>query len=277
VLRLAAVLPVIEGRGEDYFRQRIQPYLRDLSWIADWGHALLAFCDESWRSDLLQIVARLLNTPHFAVAMACVDDLLQDPDNVDAVMQTISDTGILDAQRWEELALLLMAHAPQVAMPVIENALQGADVALLPFLAVIDAEWSQCLLQRLLQDPRQRDPVRRLRLLTALSYSNDREAARTARRSLSELPAIPGRRSEQQRFKFILELIRTCEQQYASEPAEAAEYLSNSLSIYLEDNGVGWQMSAATGHRLLDHLVGNRLADVDDASDSLASEQGPQP
>jgi hypothetical protein len=180
--------------------------------------------------------------------MACVEHLLQDTANVDAVMQTISDTGILDAQRWEELAFLLMAHAPQLAMPVIENRLlQGEGVALMPFLAGVDMEWSRRLLQRRLQDPRQRDPMRRLRLLTALSYSNDSEVARAARRSLSELTGLRGRRREHDRFNYILDTIRGHEQRYASEPAEAAELSSRWFSTNRNHRGARSETPGTAG------------------------------
>jgi len=271
------VLRMIHRRGQDYFRQRIQPYLRDLTWIADWGGTLLAFCDGSWWPDLLRIVARLLNTSRYATAMTCVEYLLQDAARIDAVMQTIGDTGILDGQRWEELAFLLMAHAPQLAMPVIENALQGKEVALMPFLAVVDTEWSRHLLQGRLQDPGRGDSMRRLRLLIALSHSNVSEVARAARRSLSEPTGLRGRRREQDRFKYILDTIRRHEQNHAAGSAGAGGDLSSSLSIYLSNNDTGWNMSEATARRLLDRLVANRLADVAVASDGPARTEVPQP
>ena len=261
-------LRMIHRRGPEYFRERIQPYLRDLRWIADWGDALLPFCDESWRPDLLRVIERLLNTPRYVTAMKCVEHLLQDAGSVDAAMQAISETGILDAERWEELAFLLMAHALHLAMPAIENALlHGKGVALPSFLAVIDTEWSRHLLQRQLQDSRQSDPMRRLHLLTALSYSNDVEVARAARRSLSELTGLPGRRRERDKFQYMLDTIRRDEHSYAREPTRAAEHLASSLSIYLTNNGVGWEMSAATVRLLLGRLVANRLADVAVAPD----------
>ena len=264
------VLRMIYRRGQDHFRQRVQPYLRDLRWVADWGGSLLGFCDESWRPDLLRTIERLLNTSCYGVAMACVDRLLQEPANVDAVMQKINDTGILDAQRWEDLAFLLMAHAPHLAMPVIESALQGNDEALMPFLAVVDTEWSRRLLQGQLQDPRQRDPMKRLRLLTALSHSADKEVVRAAKRSLSELSGLRGRRSVQNWFKHVLESIRAREHDYASSPAGAGDHLSSVLTIYLTSNDEEWAMSAATGQRLLDRLVADRFAEV-------APAEGPQP
>jgi hypothetical protein len=119
--------------------------------------------------------------------------------------------------------------------------------------------------------------MRRLRLATALSYSNDAEVARAARRSLAELTGLPGRRHEQNRFKYIRDTIRMHEQNYASAPAAAGEGLASSLSIYLGNNDVGWEMSAATGRRLLDRLVANRLAEAAVAADGPAPAQGPQP
>ncbi len=154
-------LRMIHRRGGDYFRERIQPNLRDLRWIADWGGALPPFCDESWRPDLLRIIERLLNTPRHDAAMTCIEHLLRNTANVDTVMQTINDVGVLDARRWEELAFLLMTYAPQLAMPVIENAIAAQSwLSLVPFLAYVDAEWSRRILQSELQNPAHTGPGR---------------------------------------------------------------------------------------------------------------------
>ena len=148
-----ACLRTIHSRGADYLRQQVQPYLRDLHWIADWGGALPPFCDASWQPQLLQIIERLLNTPRHGAAMACIEHLLQEPANVEAILQATINFGILVGTRWEELAFLVLAIAPHLAMPLMENALSHSECrALLPFLAVVDAPWSRRLLQRHLQD-----------------------------------------------------------------------------------------------------------------------------
>ena len=108
-----------QSRRREYFRQQVQPYLGDLRWIADWGAVLPPFCDASWQPDLLQIIERLLNTPRYDVAMTCIEYLFQEPANVEAILQATTNFGILIGTRWEELAFLLLAFAPQQAMPVL--------------------------------------------------------------------------------------------------------------------------------------------------------------
>jgi hypothetical protein len=257
---------MIHRRGSDYFRAQIQPYLRDLRWIADWGDALPPFCDASWQPDLLRIIERLLNTRRDDVALVCIEHLLYSGADAGAVMQTIRDVGILDAGRWEDLAFLMMAHAPQLSLPAIENALSGGPCpALMPFLAVVDTEWSRSVLQRQLEDSRQRDPVQRLRLLTALSESEQAEVARAAKRSVSEMGRLSGRRREQSAFRDRVYAIRRRVQRYRTAPSDAAEGLLGSLSIYRLAGG-DWELGAASAGRLLERIVTSRLSEVAEAA-----------
>jgi hypothetical protein len=262
----AYCLRMIHRRGSDYFRAQIQPYLRDLRWIADWGDALPPFCDASWQPDLLRIIERLLNTRRDDVALVCIEHLLYSGADAGAVMQTIRDVGILDAGRWEDLAFLMMAHAPQLSLPAIENALSGGPCpALMPFLAVVDTEWSRSVLQRQLEDSRQRDPVQRLRLLTALSESEQAEVARAAKRSVSEMGRLSGRRREQSAFRDRVYAIRRRVQRYRTAPSDAAEGLLGSLSIYRLAGG-DWELGAASAGRLLERIVTSRLSEVAEAA-----------
>ncbi len=258
-------LALIRSRGAEYFRQQLQPYLRDLHWIAEWGDALPPFCDEGWEPDLWQVIERLINTPRHRAALACIEHLLQAPGQANTVIQRTTNIGILVGERWEELAFLLLALAPELAMPLMERALALSQChALLPFLAVVDAEWSRRLLQRSLQECRSRSRPHWLRVLFALSQSRHSETAEAASREIVEITHGRGLRGrKRQNLVQMINSVRSSEESYRTQPLEAGRNLARAIADHISHNSdLSWAMTEASGRRLLDRLVANRLADV---------------
>jgi len=61
----------------------------------------------------------------------------------------------------------------------------------------------------------------------------------------------------------LMNALRWAEQCYQTDPAAAGERVARSIAMYMAAGSEpSWTMSAATGRRLLDRLVANRLAEV---------------
>jgi hypothetical protein len=135
--------------------------------------------DPSWCPEVFKALDRLRPGDDDAgVSLSCARYLLKHGHRIDQVVKIISDM----PDNTEEVALLLLEHAPQHALPAIRRALRATDSisnGVAASLAMIDRPWSRQELVDALEGE-YRDAELALPLVVALEESHDPETRAVA-------------------------------------------------------------------------------------------------